>query len=94
MAGWTWHHLDPGPFVILLLLLLLEKMVTMLTIMACKFSMCKNCCQVTLKVKKNVIVLQSLAIVVSFDNNEASREQRFSSSLVWESFLVRVWVFV
>jgi hypothetical protein len=78
------------------MLLLLEKLITMLTIVTCKSSICKSSMyfQVTLKVKKNVIMLQSLMIVVGFENNEASREQRFSSSLVWKSFLVRVLVFV
>jgi hypothetical protein len=56
-----------------------EKMVTMLTIVACKSS---NYRQVTLKVKKNVIMFHSLTIVVGFENNEASREHRFSSLLV------------
>jgi hypothetical protein len=78
----------------LLLLLLPTKLVTMLTIVACKFSICKTYCQVTLKVKKNVIVLQNLTIAVSFENNEASREQRFSSLLVWIFFGLGVGVCV
>jgi hypothetical protein len=51
----------------MILLLVLDK-ITMLTIVACESSIY---CQVTLKVKKNVIMLQSLMIVVGFENNES-----------------------
>jgi hypothetical protein len=34
-------------------------------------------------VKKNVIMLQSLMIVVGFENNDASRKHRLSSLLVF-----------